>query len=103
VRCFKVKKILGAYLDGELSKRKNLVIQKHLEKCSACSWELKSLQKIDELGRWSSEITSLQLPEEYWDNFSADLNNKLKQTTSFQQSNIFNFLISRMRISLLIR
>jgi hypothetical protein len=98
VKCYKVKRILGAYLDGELSKRKNLYVQRHLERCAVCSWELKSFQKIDELGRWSPEIASLQLPEGYWDNFPAGLNAKLKQRISFQQSNIFNFFSSYLRI-----
>lgn len=83
MRCNKVKKILGAYLDGELSERKARQVQQHLAKCSACSWELKSFQKIDELGRWMADPS--QLHESYWEGYLANLHERLEREEVYQQ------------------
>ncbi len=92
MRCNKVKKILSAYLDGELSESKSKKVQQHLSECSTCAWELKSFQKIDELGRWMAETESSQTPRDYWENYQANLYARLEQETAYQQSNITGFL-----------
>ena len=79
MRCNRVRKMLGAYMDEELSGRKTKKIQKHLTMCSACAWELKSLQKIDELGRWMAETEAARLPENYWQNYTAHLHARIDQ------------------------
>ena len=90
MRCNKVKKILGAYLDGELSENKAGKVKKHLEQCSACSWELKSFKDIDELGRRMIETSSPKMPEGYWENYLAHLHQRLGQEEIHQQSNTGN-------------
>jgi len=90
VRCNKVKKILGVYLDGELSENKAGKVQKHLEQCSACSWELKSFKDIDELGRRMIETSSPKMPEGYWENSLAHLHQRLGREEIHQQSNTGN-------------
>jgi len=86
VRCNKVKNILGAYLDGELSEQKAKRVHKHLAKCSACAWELKSFQKINELGRWMAKTESTQLSEGYWEDYQASLHARLEQEEMSQKS-----------------
>ena len=86
MRCNKVKNILGAYLDGELSEQKAKKVHKHLAKCSACAWELKSFQKINELGRWMAKTESTQLSEGYWEDYQASLHARLEQEEMSQKS-----------------
>ena len=75
MRCSSVRKALGSYLDGELPERKAKRVQKHLAECSACAWELKSFQKIDELGKWAAEPA----PEDYWEGYLTSLHGRLER------------------------
>ncbi len=75
MRCSSVRKVLGSYLDGELPERKAKRVQKHLAECSACAWELKSFQKIDELGKWAVEPA----PEGYWEGYLARLHSRMER------------------------
>jgi len=75
MRCSSVRKVLGSYLDGELSERKARRVQKHLAECPACAWELKSFQKIDELGKWAMESA----PEGYWEGYLARLHSRIER------------------------
>ncbi len=45
--CLKYQKRLGAYLDGELSKRKRTSLEKHLANCSSCRTTLDSLRHVE--------------------------------------------------------
>ena len=91
MRCNKVKKILGAYLDGELSEKKERQVKQHLEGCSACSWELKSFQKIDELGQWTAKANSSQLSDGYWKSYLANLHERLEQAERHRQFDMAGF------------
>jgi hypothetical protein len=74
MRCSSVRKVSGSYLDGELPERKAKKVQKHLAECSACAWELRSFQKIDELGKWAVESA----PEGYWGGYLARLHRRME-------------------------
>ncbi len=100
MRCKKVKKILGAYLDGELSEKRAKKIQQHLTECSSCAWELKSFQKIDELGRWMAETESSQLPKDYWGDYQANLHARLEQEGIPQSSGMGEFFNRYWRFTL---
>jgi len=91
VRCNKVKKILSAYLDGELSERKAKQVKQHLVECSACTWELNSFQRIDELGRWMAEVSEPQLPGDYWEGYLDNLHDRLEQAEGYQQPDMAGF------------
>lgn len=91
MRCNKVKKMLGAYLDGELSEGKAKQVQRHLAKCSACNWELKSFQKINGLGRWMAQTSSPRLPEGYWKGYLANLHKRLERAEIYQRSDMVGF------------
>lgn len=79
MRCKNVKKLLGTYLDDELSERKERKIQRHLAKCSSCCWELKSFQNVDKLGQLLSYEESAELSEYYWEGYLTEINEKLGQ------------------------
>jgi anti-sigma factor RsiW len=49
MNCYKVKRRLGRYVDGELSLPVTLVIEQHLGRCPACLEELAELSKIGSL------------------------------------------------------
>jgi hypothetical protein len=75
MRCSSVREKLGSYLDGELPERKAKRVQKHLAECSACAWELRSFQKVDELGKWAVESA----PEGYWEGYLARLHSRMER------------------------
>jgi hypothetical protein len=75
MRCSSVRRVSGSYLDGELPERKAKKVQKHLAECSACAWELKSFQKIDELGKRAVESA----PEGYWEGYLARLHSRMER------------------------
>lgn len=57
------RKLLSAYLDGELDEKRKGFVEEHLKECKACSEELKTLQSIDQMAR----VSIPPLPsEEYW-------------------------------------
>ena len=90
MKCDKVKNLLGAYIDSELSRRKTKQVQQHLEECSSCSWELKSYNKIDELGQWITKANASHVPKGYWDNYIAKLHQSLKEAKHHKQNQITN-------------
>jgi len=92
MKCNRIRRKLGAYLDGELPERKAEKIRKHLAECSSCTWELKSFHKIDELGRWTAEAESAQPPEDYWENYQANLHARLEQEKVHRGAGISSFL-----------
>lgn len=47
--CVKCKKRLGAYMDGELSGRKQAALERHLAMCSACRAALNDLRALKPL------------------------------------------------------
>jgi hypothetical protein len=75
MRCSSVRKVSGSYLDGELPERKAKRVHKHLAECSACAWEVKSFQKIDELGKRAAEPA----PEGYWAGYLARLHSRIER------------------------
>jgi len=40
MRCFKYRKRIGAYIDGELDQKRTEILERHLAACSRCSTEL---------------------------------------------------------------
>ncbi len=69
--------MLSAYLDGELSEKKMRQIQEHLTKCAVCNWELKSFQKVNELGHLAEDNIMSDVPDHYWENYNFIVISKL--------------------------
>ena len=47
--CFRNRKRLGAYWDGELSDTEMMSVERHLEKCESCRAFLSDLEKLEQL------------------------------------------------------
>ena len=47
--CKKIRKELSSYLDNEVSLNKRVKIEKHLKRCTDCSYRLEQLKKIHTL------------------------------------------------------
>lgn len=47
--CKKIRKELSSYLDNEVSSNKRVKIEKHLKRCTNCSYRLEQLKKIHTL------------------------------------------------------
>lgn len=61
----KIKSLLGAYYDGEIDERERIIIEKHLEECNECRYELSLLEKIE-----ASVVDKIYEPgESYWTSF----------------------------------
>jgi len=45
--CVKNRKRLGAYLDGELSRREQESVERHLQRCDSCRLALSGLKKLE--------------------------------------------------------
>ena len=91
MRCNTIKKILGTFLDEELSERKSKQVRRHLDACSACAWELKSFKKVDELGRWMTEACATRVPVDYWDGFLSNIHERLQKDDKYKQAKIVGF------------
>ena len=72
----KIKEMLGAYFDGELSSRKKRIIEQHLKTCPECHRELLLFEKMDNL---SQELRSSSQDDEYWKTFSYRVSTGIKQ------------------------
>ena len=72
MNCRKVKKILGGYLDKELTDKRIIgLTEEHLKKCAACKQELNSLILIKKL---MLQKEGLSAREDFW----ARLKNRLE-------------------------
>ncbi|MDI6784218.1 MAG: zf-HC2 domain-containing protein, partial [bacterium] len=72
MKCKKVQKLIVAYLDNELSARKQNALQSHLAQCPVCSTELESYKKLNGIietlpkleGRspiyWQNQVASIE-------------------------------------------
>ncbi len=75
MRCNRVKKNLGPYLDKELINKKAItLIERHLQRCSRCRAELHSLTLIKELLSQKERLTAK-------DDFLLRLKSRLKPET----------------------
>lgn len=45
--CMLYRKRLGAYLDGEMSRRKDAAVERHLKKCPSCTAALEGIRGLD--------------------------------------------------------
>ena len=54
--CNKVKPLISAYYDNELSEKQTLLVKDHLEKCQTCNSEYEYMKKIGEHIRKSTYL-----------------------------------------------
>jgi len=60
---------LSAYLDGELTSREHEAVERHLETCSACQWDLETLGQTIQ---WTRELPTLAVPRVFTIPVSAE-------------------------------
>jgi predicted anti-sigma-YlaC factor YlaD len=64
MKCWKVKRLLGKYLDKELTDKKIIsLVEEHLDRCAACRQELESLVLMKELISGKERLT---VGEDFW-------------------------------------
>ena len=58
MKCKKIKKLLKLYIDDVLTFGEKQIVEKHLEKCSECRAELKSLSAMVRLIKYLPEVST---------------------------------------------
>jgi hypothetical protein len=61
-RCARVRGVLSAYLDGELSPRNRTLVESHLHECATCAAELEGLKATSALIR---DLPEAELPDDF--------------------------------------
>lgn len=74
MKCKKIEKWLSDGLDGELSKKKDILLRGHLEECSECRLYLQNLERIQEE---TGKLETPDLSPAYWKEFTSRLEEKL--------------------------
>lgn len=82
MNCKKIKKLLKLYIDDVLTFGEKQIVEKHLEKCSECRAELKSLSAI---GRLIKSLPEVSTPP----NFTEKLMLKISQIEEKERERIF--------------
>jgi len=80
MRCEKIEKWLSDRIDGELSKKKEGLLEDHLERCASCRSYAALIEKLQD------ETVSLEKPEaspSFWEGFASRL--KANLTSSKQE------------------
>lgn len=68
--CKKVRKELSSYLDNEVSSNKKVEIEKHLKRCTDCSYRLEQFEKIHTL---MQKALSKELKQGFYERLSPRL------------------------------
>jgi hypothetical protein len=79
----KIKKLISAYLDKEVTEQQKALVESHLKKCPACSKYFQDLQKLGPvLSQYKSEEVSPDLEQKIKNNF---LGNKYKEVAKMSR------------------
>lgn len=76
----KIKSLLGAYYDGELKEKERIIIEKHLEECNECNYELSLLKRIEKL----ATNKTYEPGEDYWTSFPS----RVKERISIREKEV---------------
>lgn len=67
MRCYKIKRILALFLDGQLSEKQASEVKVHLDRCLLCSKEVASLKEAwDLLAEWRPVHPSPNFKACFW-------------------------------------
>lgn len=81
MNCKKIKKLLKLYIDDALTFREKQLVEQHLEKCSECQAELKSLSAVVRLIKSLPEVSTSP-------NFTENLMSKISQIEEKERERI---------------
>lgn len=71
-----IKKLLSAYLDGELDAEGSQQVEEHLATCSSCRKEMEQMQKLEEV---MGMMKLKSPPQEMWDVYWRSVYNRLER------------------------
>lgn len=77
MRCRKVRKLLGPFIDEELSEKRRRGMASHLEGCPACRRQLDSIRKVEALSR---QLMQAEPDQAYWETFLPRLRAKIARS-----------------------
>lgn len=81
MNCKKIKKLLKLYIDDSLTFGEKQLVEKHLEKCSECQAELKSLSAVVRIIKSLPEVSASP-------NFTENLMSKISQIEEEEREKI---------------
>lgn len=81
MNCKKIKKLLKLYIDDSLTFGEKQLVEKHLEKCSECQAELKSLSAVVRIIKSLPEVSASP-------NFTENLMSKISQIEEEERERI---------------
>lgn len=81
MNCKKIKKLLKLYIDDSLTFGEKQLVEQHLEKCSECRAELKSLSAVVRLIKYLPEVSTSP-------NFTENLMSKISQIEEEERERI---------------
>jgi TolA-binding protein len=86
-----ITRLLGAYVDGELSGERKKAVEEHLKTCAECAHELECIKRLNEMVR--GEKISLP-PDAYWDAFAGRVMERAREE---HKRSFFSVWIPRMK------
>ncbi len=78
MRCRKIEKLLSDNIDGELTEKKNKILEMHLRKCSSCN---SYAENIERLHKQAKNLERLEISPVYWEEFTS----RIKTEISYAQ------------------
>ncbi len=86
-----IKKLIGAYVDGELHGKEKKTVEEHIKTCAECARECAYIKKLNEKIREDG----IQLPADaYWDTFPRRVMERLKDQP---KRSFLTFWLPRMK------
>ena len=90
MRCKKVRRKLGAYLDGELKETEKKLMEEHLKKCVDCYQELTLLSQLSQtLKKWKEVKYSDEFEANLWQSLSYEKEKKFSFQNAFRWTEQF--------------
>ena len=72
----KIKDLLSAYLDDELTEQQHNEVSAHLAVCQECQDEITQFEKLEE---FSNKYSTVSEEEKYWEKFPGRIINQISQ------------------------
>ncbi|MDD3375473.1 MAG: von Willebrand factor type A domain-containing protein [Candidatus Omnitrophica bacterium] len=90
----KIRKLLSAFLDGQLTEKEKLVVDAHLKECASCQKEIQELKKLSSLLKaWSDENPSPDLEQRFENKFQARKKEGFKMKTNIKTRKVAGVLV----------
>jgi predicted anti-sigma-YlaC factor YlaD len=72
----KLKQLVSAYLDGEVSEDERRMVEKHLEECAECRQACRETSELEEV---MAKMTLKEPPKEVWKMYTESVYNRLER------------------------